>query len=239
MSTVTHHIWWEILCDYTSIALLATLSATTGFVLYSNHEALKYNSQKRLNTGSKWVKFLQDYTFVLKHKMGVENKAANALNRRVIILVVMSVEVTRFEALREEYESCPDFKRYISCYRTVWLERYMVFLLHDGYLFRSHKLCILCTSLRDFISWSCMLEIWLDTSARTRRLRLLSIDSIGRAWRKKLLRLLVTVTLDIWTSNKNKLPILTLSSHSITLARCELRFYTRITKNTKKDMNLS
>jgi len=52
------------------------------FVLYSDYEALKYlNSQKRLSARhSKWVKFLQEYTFVLKHKTGVENKVASALS---------------------------------------------------------------------------------------------------------------------------------------------------------------
>ena len=80
------------------------------FVLYSDHEALKHlNSQKRLNARhNKWV-FLQVYTFVLKHKAGVENKVADALSRRVMILVVMSAEVIGFERLREKYDSCPDF----------------------------------------------------------------------------------------------------------------------------------
>ena len=79
--------------------------------MYSDHEALKYlNSQKRLNARhSKWVEFLQDYTFVLKHKVKVENKVADALSQRIMILVAMSTEVTGFERLREEYESCPNF----------------------------------------------------------------------------------------------------------------------------------
>ena len=41
-------------------------------------------------------------------------------------------------------------------YITLW-DRYVQemdgFLLHDGYLFRFCKLCILRTSLRDFLSW--------------------------------------------------------------------------------------
>ena len=87
------------------------------FVLYSDHEALRYlNSQKRLNARhSKWVEFLQNYTFVLKHKAGVENKVADALSRRVMALVTMSTEVIGFERLREEYDLCPDFgKIYIT-----------------------------------------------------------------------------------------------------------------------------
>jgi len=81
------------------------------FVLYLNHEALKYlNSQKRLNARhNKWVNFLQDYTFVLRHKARVESKTADVLNRRVMILVAMNTEVTGLERLREEYESCPNF----------------------------------------------------------------------------------------------------------------------------------
>ena len=73
---------------------------------------LKYlNSQKRLNARhSKWVTFLQDYTFVLKHKARVENKVANALSRRVIILIAISEEVTGFERLREDHKSCPNFE---------------------------------------------------------------------------------------------------------------------------------
>jgi len=46
------------------------------FVLYADHEALKYlNSQKRLNARhSKWVEFLEDYTFVLKHKTRLKTR---------------------------------------------------------------------------------------------------------------------------------------------------------------------
>lgn len=38
-------------------------------LLYSDHEALKYiNSQKKLkHKHAKWVSFLQEYTFVIKH----------------------------------------------------------------------------------------------------------------------------------------------------------------------------
>ena len=52
------------------------------FVIYSDHEALRYlHSQKKLNfRHSSWVEFLQRYHFVVKHRAGVENKAADALS---------------------------------------------------------------------------------------------------------------------------------------------------------------
>lgn len=81
------------------------------FVLFSDHEALKYiGSQKKLSPmHAKWVGFLQEYTFVLKHKAGVENKPADALSRKVSLLQTMSVKVTGFEKLKEDYETCTDF----------------------------------------------------------------------------------------------------------------------------------
>jgi hypothetical protein len=56
---------------------------------------------------------LQAYSFVLKHKFEMENKAADALSRRVTLLSVMSVEVTAFKRLKEEYESFQNLERYM------------------------------------------------------------------------------------------------------------------------------
>ncbi|XP_075658788.1 uncharacterized protein LOC142628611 [Castanea sativa] len=42
-------------------------------------------------------------------KTGVENKAADALSRRVSLLSVMSVKVTGFEQFKDDYKSCLDF----------------------------------------------------------------------------------------------------------------------------------
>ena len=46
---------------------------------------------------------------MVKHRAGVENKAADAVSRRVSLLSIISVKVTRFERLKNDYESCPDF----------------------------------------------------------------------------------------------------------------------------------
>ena len=69
------------------------------FVIYYDHEALHYlYSQKKLNfRHGSWFKFLQRYHFVVKHRVGVENKAADALSRRVSLLSIMSVKVIGFE----------------------------------------------------------------------------------------------------------------------------------------------
>ena len=75
------------------------------FVIYSDHEALKYlNSQNKLNSrhGS-WVEFLQDYTYVLKHKAKVKNRVVDSLSHRHALLCVMSTEVIRFEKHKYTY----------------------------------------------------------------------------------------------------------------------------------------
>jgi len=53
------------------------------FVLYSDHEALPFlNSQKKLSARhSRWIEFMQDYTYTLKYTSGVGNKVADALSR--------------------------------------------------------------------------------------------------------------------------------------------------------------
>ena len=82
------------------------------FVIYSDHEALCYiNSQKKLNhKHGYWVEYLQAYSFGLKHKSRMKNKAADTLSRRVYLLSVMTVKVTGFERLKKKNESCLEFK---------------------------------------------------------------------------------------------------------------------------------
>lgn len=69
------------------------------FILFSDHEVLKYlNSQQKLNSRhAKWSEFLQLFSFLLKHKAGVQNQVADALSRRHYLLSTMRVNVVGFE----------------------------------------------------------------------------------------------------------------------------------------------
>lgn len=78
---------------------------------------------------------------------------ANAPSRRSLLLNSIRTEVMGFEQLKEEYESCPDFK---DIHQTLTQEpssKYSEYTLLDGYLFRHHRLCIPKTSLREFLVW--------------------------------------------------------------------------------------
>ena len=121
------------------------------FIIYSDHEALKYlNSQKKLNLRhDRCVEFLQDYTYALKYKAGVRNRVADALSRRRALLSIMSTEVLDFEKIKDTYESCPDFENLFTVLRDSLTHEVVNFFLKDEYLFRSRKLCIPRTSLRE------------------------------------------------------------------------------------------
>ena len=125
------------------------------FVLYSDHEALRYlNSQKKLNPRhGKWVEYIQAYTFVLKHRAGTENKVADALSRRSLLLSTIKTEVVGFDQIKEQYNTCPDFKEIHQALRIGPSRKHSHYTLIDGYLFKESKLCIPRTSLREFLVW--------------------------------------------------------------------------------------
>ena len=88
---------------------------------------------------------------MIKHKAGVENKVADALSRRVSILVAVSNEVTGFERIKNDYESCPDFGEVYKRLADGLVREQDDYFLLVGYLFKANQLCIPRTSVRDFI----------------------------------------------------------------------------------------
>jgi len=104
---------------------------------------LNISTLKKLNSRhGRWVEFLQDYTYVLKYKAGVENRVADALSRRRALLSVMSIDVVGFEKINDTYESCPDFENIYTVLRDSLTHEIDGFLLQDGY---SALIC--CVSL--------------------------------------------------------------------------------------------
>jgi hypothetical protein len=58
------------------------------FVLYSDNQALQFiTRQEKLNQRhAKWVEFMQNFTFVIKHIVGTANKVVDSLSRRSLIV---------------------------------------------------------------------------------------------------------------------------------------------------------
>ena len=85
------------------------------FLSYSDNHALQFiNSQPKLNQKhSKWVEFLQNFTFVIKHTSGKYNKVVDDLSRVNLIMQEIKVNTLRFENLVNMY------KEYVDCNRSL------------------------------------------------------------------------------------------------------------------------
>ena len=83
------------------------------FVFYSNHKDLQYlGSQHKLNQRhTKWVEYLQSFTFVITPKSGVTNRVVDALSRRHSLLTKMKVEVLGFDEMKELYDADCNFSK--------------------------------------------------------------------------------------------------------------------------------
>jgi hypothetical protein len=81
------------------------------FILFTNHDSLKHlNSQSKLNARhARWMDYLQQFEFVIRHKSGKENKVADALSRRPHLLHMFSANVAGFYSLKTKYANDKDF----------------------------------------------------------------------------------------------------------------------------------
>jgi hypothetical protein len=120
--------------------------AYNDFILYSDHEALRHlNSQDKLfSWHTKWVAYVQQFSFTIKHKSRALNKVADALSRKSTHLTTMKNEVIGFDILKDSLSTDPLFGSIVG---EVSLGVRSDFGLHNGFLFRGTQLCILDCSL--------------------------------------------------------------------------------------------
>ncbi|KAJ0972256.1 hypothetical protein J5N97_020215 [Dioscorea zingiberensis] len=109
------------------------------FILFTDHEALKYiNGQHKLSRRhAKWVAYLREFTFTLKHQAGSLNRVADALSHRSSLLTTMSAKVAGFEAFTDMYADDPSFGRILQ---EVTDGHHHDFILHNV------KHCLACTA---------------------------------------------------------------------------------------------
>ena len=124
------------------------------FILYYDTHGLQFiTKQEKLNQKhAKWVEFMQNFTFVLKHICGSSNKVADALSRRCLVLQEVQVNVLGLEHLKYMYEEDVDFEEaYEACQNQVFRDRspWIDFMIQEGLLFKGNKLCIPKCSMRE------------------------------------------------------------------------------------------
>ncbi|GJT78712.1 putative reverse transcriptase domain-containing protein [Tanacetum coccineum] len=73
------------------------------FILFTDHDSLRHirTQDKVSHKHGRWLAFLEKFTFVVKHKTGVSNRAADALSRRSGLLVTMQVDVPGLDVIRD------------------------------------------------------------------------------------------------------------------------------------------
>ncbi|GJV46315.1 putative nucleotidyltransferase, ribonuclease H [Tanacetum coccineum] len=111
------------------------------FVLFTDHDSLRHirTQDKVSHKHGRWLAFLEKFTFVVKHKTGVSNRAADALSRRSNLLVSMQVDVPGLDVIREQLTLDPYFSNVLQ---GVQLGQKPYFNIHDGFLFKGNQLCI-------------------------------------------------------------------------------------------------
>ncbi|KAK1602008.1 hypothetical protein QYE76_027113 [Lolium multiflorum] len=113
------------------------------FVIHSDHESLKYlKSQHNLNKRhAKWVEFIESFPYVIKYKKGKENVVADALSRKITLLLTrLEFHILGLEEIKELYPSDAFFG---PIFAKCSVDRgFDDFYLHDGYLFKANKICI-------------------------------------------------------------------------------------------------
>ena len=110
-------------------------------MIHSDHEFLKYlKGQSKLNKRhAKWVEFLEQFSYVIKHNQGKINVVADALSRRYTLLNVLDVQFFGFDHIKEIYKDDLDLSLiYQECSRG----EHKNFFIHDGFLFKGKRLCV-------------------------------------------------------------------------------------------------
>ncbi|RDX96487.1 Retrovirus-related Pol polyprotein from transposon 17.6, partial [Mucuna pruriens] len=120
------------------------------FILHSDHESLKHlMGQHKLNMRhAKWVEFLEEFPYVIKHKQGKANIVDDALCRRYTLLAMLKTKMLGFESLKDLYMGDDDFK---EAYELCANSANGGFFRHEGFLFKENRLCVLRSSIREFL----------------------------------------------------------------------------------------
>jgi hypothetical protein len=124
------------------------------FVLYNDNHALQFMTQQgNLNQKhAKWVKFIQNFTFLNKHISRTANKVIDALNRKCLMMQEFRVKTLGFDNLKEMYKDDPYFKEaYEASENPILRERshWIDYMIQDGLLSRGNQLCIPKCSMRE------------------------------------------------------------------------------------------
>ena len=109
----------------------------------------------------------------------VDNKAADALSHMATILHTMTVQVTRFDPIKTEYSSCPDFGIIFHEVSNGNHRECVNFITRDGSCFEEHNYVSPILLSVNSLFGNYMVAASLDILAKIKLLPLWKIVSIG------------------------------------------------------------
>jgi hypothetical protein len=101
---------------------------------------------------AKWVEYMQNFTFVIKHISGTMNKVTDALSRKCLLLQEFRVKTLGFENLKDMYAGDADFAEAYEVVKNLVLRDrspQLEYQIQDGLLFKGNQLCIPDCSMRE------------------------------------------------------------------------------------------
>ena len=106
------------------------------FVIDSDHESFKYlKGQSKLNKRhAKWVEFIKQFPYVIKHKQGKINVVAELFQNGIPCYQYLG-----FDHIKEIYKDDLDFS---LIYQECLKGGHKDFFIHDGFLFKGKRLCV-------------------------------------------------------------------------------------------------
>ena len=100
----------------------------------------------------KWVEYMQNFTFVIKHISGTANKVADAFSRKCLLLQEFKVMTLGFDDLKDMSVDDPDFKEAYEAVENPVLRdssKWAEYMIQEGLLFKGNQLCISNCSMRE------------------------------------------------------------------------------------------
>lgn len=92
---------------------------------------------------------LQEFSFIVKHRTGTENRVADALSRQSHVLSILSSSIIGLDEIKKMYAKDPFFGPIISNLYQNKLDTHTGYSLKEGFLFKGCILCIPDSSLRE------------------------------------------------------------------------------------------
>ena len=88
---------------------------------------------------TKWVEFLGQFSYVIKHKQGKANVVVDALSRRYALISMLETKMFGFNHIKYLYSQDHDFSKFLELCEK---RSHQGFFRHEGYLFKNNILCL-------------------------------------------------------------------------------------------------